>query len=264
VNPAISSVITPDHLDLLVTAAVRYRVLVDAATAAASEGASHITTVATPNEAGQLLLEENLATVLRHAVGSTRSDQQRPPDYVHRPVDQFQPIEVVKAVHCYQHLCAVNPSWGSSTAAGLAAAILHAATERLPGYDEAAWSWTRASTRTGEPVGLRRRWQPVAQGVRWLPADELAAAWDNAALVLLTDEAIEDVPAGLPSRGGVYVCTGAAIDPGTWGGLEALQPDVVVMLPAGREWLVEQLRNPIGAYRRTRPDPSPPVSAVDG
>jgi hypothetical protein len=157
VNPAISSVITPDHLDLLVTDAVRYRVLVDADTAATSEGASRLTTVATPNEAGQLLLEENLATVLRHAVGSTRSEQQRPPDYVHRPVDQFQPIEVVKAAHCYQHVCAVNPSWDSSTAARLAAAILHAATERLPGYDEAAWSWTRASTRTGEPVGLRRR-----------------------------------------------------------------------------------------------------------
>lgn len=33
-NPAISSVITPDHLELLVTAAVRYRVLVDAASCA--------------------------------------------------------------------------------------------------------------------------------------------------------------------------------------------------------------------------------------
>lgn len=248
-NAAPVVTVTTDHLDLLVSAALRYRVLVSATAAAFSAGTSRAGTVATPTEAGWLLLEQYLSAI-RWGTGTG------PPagvDYQHRQVHRFEPIEVVKAAHCLQHLCQDSPSWAGSAAARLLEAILRGATERLPGYAQAAWHWTRPAAPTGEPVGLSRTWKPIETGVRWLTTPgELAQAWDNASLVLLPVDVLELLPADLPQRPGVYACVAGAVEPEVWVALEELQPDAVIVLPTGRRWLLEQLHDPAGAYRRSR------------
>jgi hypothetical protein len=249
-----AGVISSDHLDLLVTAAVRYRVLVSPTTAAFSPAVESAITPATPTEAGRLLLEQNLAAIRwktsRTRIEDTLLDEQI--TYEYRPVeDYFEPVEVIKAAHCYQHLTAGGPIWDGSAAQRLLSAIVHAATQWLPGYAAAAWEWTRPARRTGQPIGLCRQWVPVERGVRWVGPAELEQEWDTAALVLVTLEALDDIPVGLDPRPGVYVCTGTRVDTDAWAAIERLHADIVVMLPAGRGWLLEQLRQPTTAYRRS-------------
>lgn len=267
------TVVGADHLDLLVTAAVRYRVLPSRVAAALSTGPGQLRTTPVaagalpddPTTAGRLLLEQNLAAARwRAARGRGALDLQPPSvgpaagdalDYQHRPVEQFEPVEVIKAAHCYQHLTGDSPDWAGSDARRLVTALAHAATHRLPGYSAATWHWTRPPARTGAPVGLRRSWVPAEDGVEWVTPAELAQRWDDAALVLISAEALDDVPAGMRVREAVYLCTRTHIDAVDWPAVVRLQPDVVVTLPTARDWLLEQLADPARATRRNRLDP---------
>lgn len=245
---------THDHLDLLVSACVRYGLLVSSTTAAFSPAAADASTVASPTAAGRLLLEENLAA-LRWRHGRGRGALHLPDDqlhYDHRPVDRLEPVEVVKAGHAYQHLAVDSPGWSGSAARRLVDAVVHAATERLPGYAEAPWHWTRPPARPGPPVGLRGEWTPVDRGVVWVRPGELAQRWDEAALVVLTVDALDELPAGLPARPGVYLCAPGTVDDEHWPAVTQLQPDVVVLVPAGRAWLLEQLDDPATSVQRPR------------
>lgn len=235
-----------DHLDLLVSASVRFQLLVAPTTAAFSPSAPEHAPAGTPTAAGQLLLEENLAALRwRRDRGRGRLDL---PDeqlhYEHRPVTRFEPVEVLKAAHAYQHLACDSPGWAESAGHRLLDAIVLAASQRLPGYAAAAWHWTRPPARTGDPVGLRASWRPVERGVAWLTPDELAQRWDTAALVVLTVDALDQLPAGLPGRPGVYLCVQGAVTDRQWPAVTRLQHDVLVQLPAGRAWLLEQLADP--------------------
>ena len=126
-----------------------------------------------------------------------------------------------------------------------------AATQQLPGYAEAAGRWIRRPARTAPPIGLRHLWAPVDHGVIWLAADQLAGHWEDAALVVLTVDVLDELPPGLPVRPGVYVCADGGIDDHLWPAITQLQPDVVVHVPAGRDWLLEQLADPAAAVRRS-------------
>jgi hypothetical protein len=61
--------------------------------------------------------------------------------------------------------------------------------------------------------------------------------------VLIVD-ALDELPAGLPARPGVYLCACGTIDDEHWPAVTQLKPDVVVLVPAGRAWLLEQLDDP--------------------
>jgi hypothetical protein len=157
-----------DHLDLLVSAAVRYRVLAGPTAAAFSAAGESAGIVATPSDAGRLLLKQNRASArwksVRARVEADMSDVETL-HYEHRRVEDFEPIEVIKAAHGYQQRVADGPIWNGTAAQRLLDAIVYAAIQRLPGYAEAAWEWTRKTHRLGAPVGLRRHWVPVDRGV---------------------------------------------------------------------------------------------------
>jgi hypothetical protein len=251
------AVVPVDHVDLLVSAAVRYRLLAGSTTAAFATAPAPVTDL---TGTGRLLLEENVAAARRHQ-GRGHDDPGAgvdPAGYRYRVVESFEPVEVIKAGHCYQHLTAELPTSAEATPARrLVAAIIRAATERLPGYDAAAWYWTRPRRRDGAPIGLRHSWAPVRRGVNWMTPDELAGHWEDAALVLVTVDALDDVPAGLPSRGGVYVCAGpGGIPRDAWRAMERVGADLVVAIPAGHDWLVDQLADPAAAVQRSRLDPA--------
>lgn len=127
----------------------------------------------------------------------------------------------------------LGPTWAGSAARRLVDAVALAAIQQLLGYAEEAGRWTRSPARTAPPIGLRRRWAPVEHGVIWLPADQLADRWDDATLVALTVDALDELPAGLPPSPGVYLCAAGGIDDDLWPAITQLQPDVVVHAPAG-------------------------------
>jgi hypothetical protein len=191
-----------DHLDLLVTAAIQYRQLISPTTAAFSPAGSTRATAASPREAGQLLLEENLAAARwRVSRGRDRAPLQLL-EYSFRPVlTPWTAVEVIKAVHAYQHDTADSPGWSGSAAHHLTGSIERAATQHLPGYAQAPWTWRRPSV-LEQPVGLHGAWAPVVPQVRWGDVDDVLTRWMHTAVVVITLEALELLPAQLAPRGG--------------------------------------------------------------
>ena len=94
------------HIDLLITAALRWRVLTNPTTAAFTQTERHLV-VATATEAARILQQENLAALrwLSDRGRSRLADRAIPDLHVFREVDALDPVEVIKACHAYQHLC---------------------------------------------------------------------------------------------------------------------------------------------------------------
>jgi hypothetical protein len=232
-----------DHLDLLVTAAIQYRQLISPTTAAFSPAGSTRATAASPREAGQLLLEENLAAARwRVSRGRGRAPVQLL-EYSFRPVlTPWTAVEVIKAVHAYQHDTADSPGWSGSAAHHLTGSIERAATQHLPGYAQALWTWRRPSGLV-QPVGLHGAWAPVVPQVRWSDVDDVLAGWVHTPVVVVTLEALELLPAQLPPReGATFVLTQSGrLGSHEWSLLEHVAGGVLVELPRAAGWLAHQL-----------------------
>jgi hypothetical protein len=230
--------VTDDHLDLLVTAAVRYRVLLPAASAAFTNAGI----VASPAQAGQTLQHQ------QHRAAAAAPPYAEPPAYRFRPVTDLEPVEVLKAAHGYADLAASSPSWASSPARRLLEAIERAAVRQLPGYAAAPYHWTRPAQPAGGPVGLRRVWiPPVNHDVTWIDSHDTAQVrrrWLQASHILITVDAVADLPPALPTRDSVYVL---ANEDGRVGELSAVVGDPftgVVLCPQGLGWLEQELASP--------------------
>ncbi len=146
------------------------------------------------------------------------------------------------ATHTYQDLSASSPGWSYSTARRLIVDLIRAAIEHLPGYAAAPRTWHRPPLRTGCPIGLREQWTPVDEHIQWLTPSELATKWDTASLVLLTIDALADLPAGLPRRDGVYVVAGSALTSSDWAAIAQSPSLLLVQLPAGRGLVARRAR----------------------
>lgn len=185
-----SPLLSPDHLDLLATAAVTYRVLT-APPAALLAGATNLVAVSAA-AAGKILRDQNLAASSSSATTTI--------DYEFRPVTEpLDPVEVLKACHCYEDTCRAHTSWERSLAHRLIRSIERAATQRIPGYTDAPWRWLRSS-RWQPPVGFATEWRPEVSGLNWVNASELALRWDQARLVVITTDAVPNLPPGLRRR----------------------------------------------------------------
>jgi len=227
-----ATVVSADHLDLLLTAAERYEVLSNPTRAAVScsRGA-----VISPTSAGRLLLEHSICAACI-ALGGT--DPVLDPEL---GAYQHVPVEVLKAAYSYQDQAQTSPQWPGSSAARILQHLIRAVAEHLPGYDGTPSPWRRPPARTGHPVGLWREWAPVDEGIRWVRARELAAHWDSAALVVVTVPALPDVPIGLSPRTWVYVVAGGPVSEAEWQRVTAGPSPVLVEMPAGERWLREEL-----------------------
>lgn len=233
-----------DHIDLLISAATAYGQLTSATTAAFSRAHAEAVTAASPDEAGQLLLEENLAAARwRSQRGRGRLPAGHLVTYRHRPIQAWEPVEVIKAVHAYSHATADSPGWAGSAAHRLTADVAHAAAQRLPGYAEASW-WWRRPTQPAVPVGLRGTWRPDVAGVSWATLSELLQHWPDAGAVVLTSEVLDQLPAELPARlGPVYLLTRpGGLTAHQWELASVLDQAVLVELPTAAEWLQAQLQ----------------------
>lgn len=226
-----SPLLSFDHLDLLATAAVTYRVLAaPPAALLAGVSAAH---------AGRLLRQQNLAAVaVRGGTSVAVGD-----GYQFRPVTEpLDPVEVLKACHCYEDTCRDDPGWESSIARRLIHSIVRAATQRLPGYSTAPWRWRRSS-RCAEPVGFATGWRPDVPGLEWVDAAALVGRWESARLVVVTTEAVPDLPPGLPRRPSVI----GLHDEQNLGGLQDLWTELVtdvMVWPLCRPALQVAVREP--------------------
>lgn len=234
-----AAAISADTLDLLVSAALRYGVLASQARVAFNPLPAGVLQ-ATPDEAGRILLQH-------HRTAQHPGPAEPPPlsnelrCYDHVPVTHLDPVHVLKAIHIYEAVASTGAGWDSSAARTLTTALLRAAVQALPGYATAPTSWRRPPVRGGSPIGLARQWQPVAEGVIWTTPRELAAHWETASIVLLTVDALPDLPTDLPSRKGVYVLARGEVSPADWEAIAQSPSLLIVQLPTGGAWLRDEL-----------------------
>lgn len=243
-------VLSDDHIDLIITAAMRWHVITSRTAAAfSSSPAENHALVATAHEAGRMLRTENRAAIAWLAErGRVRpGDQAAAGSYVHCPVERLHPVEVIKAAHAAQAACHDSPAWATSSARRLLEAVVTSATHRLEGYADAPWAWTRPTRRGGTPVGILAAGEqppPVPQ-LTWVTEDAAREVWDDAALVLVTVAAASVLPADLAGRSGVFVLTQGEDHNQVWDALTALEMEALVLFwPQCGDWLAAQMQDP--------------------
>lgn len=246
--------LSDDHLDLIMTAALQWRVL--PATHTIGSEIEQRLVDAMVNQVGQQVLAENLASITALiAQGRARlaGDAEPVASYSYSAVDQLVPVEVIKAVHAARDMCRHSPSWKGSPAHRWLDAVLVASTYRLDGFAAAPWRWTRPQRRAGHSIGvaLRAEDQLDIPGLIWIEPDELASHWQQAPLIVIRVEAALTIPAELPARAGVFVLTheGHHDAQQMWTALNSLDMEALSLFwPTCRPWLVEQIQGPAAEY----------------
>lgn len=86
------------------------------------------------DQVGAMLWQAN------HVSVATRPPEPEPPKYQFRgPRRARSPVEVLKALDCYEYQSANGVAWPGSEAKSFCRALRGEATRRLPGYLDAAW-----------------------------------------------------------------------------------------------------------------------------
>ena len=85
---------------------------------------------------GQILVDQNYRSV-NHRYNETGV----PPVYEYQPLPwvEYEPVQIIKACHCYDYQACENPDYPSTLAHEILRMIESANINRLPGYDAAAW-----------------------------------------------------------------------------------------------------------------------------
>lgn len=222
-----------DHVDLIVTAALTWKVLIGPPAAALSMPGTLASLDG--SRAGSLILEQNRA--------ATRATGRDVGPYVFSAVEEpLVAVEVLKACHAASHACRGSHAWETSVAQTLLVQTAWAAAVRMPGYADAPWSWRR--TRTREVLAIAHGWKPAPLDVEWVDMAEVTEdAWQRAALVIVAGEAVQQVGerlgAGeLSSRPNVFaISTGDHVAAATWNG----DIDHILHWPECTDWLSDQL-----------------------
>lgn len=96
---------------------------------------------ATADRVGQMLLDANAASV------NHRYDEDELYVYSYRaPQYTWSPVEVLKAIHCYQYQACEPDDWKSSEANAFCDYLTHHVINKMAGYDAAPWAITTSST----------------------------------------------------------------------------------------------------------------------
>jgi hypothetical protein len=111
----------------------------------------------TASEVGACLLQENIASVRYRYPDCTYDDLPGPIptpaaiNYQYRPLPvQLDPVQVLKAIRCYEYQSCEHPGWQESEAKRFCELLIDYAVRNLPGYDNAAWEVTREHLLTKE------------------------------------------------------------------------------------------------------------------
>lgn len=221
--------VSTDHIELLTTAASSWRVIVPKPVAALSAG-SGLFPLSPQQTADLLLAQRTLATGVAG-----------PTPYQFQPVTaHIEPVQIIKAVHAFEHMCEHLPAWPTAPVRKLLESLGRAAAERLPGYSDAAWDWTRRCSPAGPPVGVGAEWRPDIEGLVWHDIGVSQSTWLDARLVVVTAEALPLLRM-MPKRASVFVlgqCPGGEL-PDLWSG--EVEVSQLLWWPECEPWLTEQL-----------------------
>ena len=113
------------------------------------EGSSSLTEI-NASEVGQMLLEECIKSVgyryedseVTNLPGRSDAEYIIPFQYK-RFANPPTPVEILKIISCYEYQSCEHPGWKTSEAYTFCRALRHSTIDRLPGYDEAPWEWTK-------------------------------------------------------------------------------------------------------------------------
>ncbi len=92
----------------------------------------HELTPATAQAVGAMLLAEN-----RHSVAYRYNRRELGDEYTHGPSRRRDPLEILKAIACYEYQACETPDWEQSEAAAFCRALRLRTIYELPGYTEA-------------------------------------------------------------------------------------------------------------------------------
>lgn len=213
-----------DHIDLILTAAIDFKVI------SAPPG--------TPRP-------QQLLTAMAQRLGTHLQLRNQHPDmdgYRYRPVEGVLDVrDVLKACHAAQHAYRDTKLWTGSNEQRVVDAVAKAASMRTPGYELSPWLWKRpAEWAIGyAPDGG----QPEVSDVTWITdLDDFTARWPHAHLVILTREALEQLPA-MPARPRVFIITEAADAAAAFREATAsrLKIENILLWPDAKTWLSKQL-----------------------
>lgn len=105
-------------------------------------GESYALEYNTADRVGQMLLDANAASV-NHRYDE---DEMYIYSYTQPQHTNWSPVEVLKAIHCYQYQACEPDDWNTSEANAFCDALTHYVINKMPGYDQAPWAITTSST----------------------------------------------------------------------------------------------------------------------
>lgn len=112
------------HIDYLVAAAIRYEVT----------WAPDHRRIIDPDRVGAMLVEANTLSV-----NYRYSQTAQPEQYTFRPVIDLSPVQVLKAIRCFEYQSCEHKGWKGSEAWEFCQVLRLRTCENLPGYKDARW-----------------------------------------------------------------------------------------------------------------------------
>lgn len=101
-----------------------------------SNSQSRQLTAASADAVGQMLLDQNIASVnAAYSDDDLAIYSHQRPRNIHR-----QPVEILKAITAYRYQASETSNWPDSEAFHFAVVLEAATIERLPGWEDAAWA----------------------------------------------------------------------------------------------------------------------------
>ena len=135
-------IVSPVHIHVLLDAALRYTEEIGLTVYTTDDQA--LTVDRTNCDAvGQMLLETNAASA-----GARHQEDTELYIYSYRTPVRFdwEAVDVLKAISCYEYQACEAPGWDTSTARAFCDGLRSAVIPALPGYTDAPWEITVTST----------------------------------------------------------------------------------------------------------------------
>ena len=135
-------IVSPEHINVLLDAALRYTDEIGM-TVYAADGQALTIDRTNRDQVGQMLLDTNAASVgARH--------EETPELYIYSyttPVHfDWEAVDVLKAISCFEYQACEAPGWEGSAARAFCEGLRRAVIPALPGYTDAPWEITTTST----------------------------------------------------------------------------------------------------------------------
>jgi len=138
-------VVSREHIRFLVGAAISQRIAPGHQFSYYHDGTQRVIRYENADKAGQMLWDENLASV-RYRYDNPNPDELPGPvgeDYIFAfrssLATNYDPVHVIKACHCLEYQSCEHEWWDASEAKAFVDALRRSASHVLDGYDDAPW-----------------------------------------------------------------------------------------------------------------------------